>query len=440
MGKMMPKSKGLMLATKLPTTMNDIPDHLLRLIFHRLDSHVFFLRAAAVCTRWRRIASTRGMRYRDWNYHEFSTIMGHYHVVDPSSSSKPRSPQPQRHHRVVFIPASPSIDARHFTLDFLPDGPGNRPWQLVDGYGSLLLLTNQRRSFFPVLDIIVCEPISRRYVRIKPTEDMKYCHCLGVFLNRRCNVTSMSGFSLTCVVYESSMGISDDVCFVTARVYTQEPPGCRRWRSGWTMSHHARSGGIHIRGAAESVHYAGRSRGYIFWGNEDDGSVFAGTEGTQVLSQFHLPENVRGSHHRSTFRFIDDGNDNLVRVVSLIGNDLMVFLKKEHNNGGSDWVLVRRLNLPEATLGLPGYKECFFSRTAKIVTEGKGYVGLTPAEETWLFSVELRTMQVEREHIRNKLAGEVYPYELRLRPRVSVCAFRCKRGRDGPCYNICKCK
>jgi hypothetical protein len=71
----------------------------------------------------------------------------------------------------------------------------------------------------------------------------------------------------------------------------------------------------------------------------------------------------------------------------------MVFLKKEHNNGGSDWVHVRTLDLPEATLGLPGYKECFFSQTAKIVTAGKGYVLLTPAEETWLFSVELETMQ-----------------------------------------------
>jgi hypothetical protein len=105
-------------------------------------------------------------------------------------------------------------------------------------------------------------------------------------------------------------------------------------------------GGIHIRGA-ESAHYAGRSKGYIFWAIEDDGSVLAASEGTEALSHFRLPENVRGSYHRSTFRFIDDGADDLVRVVSLIGDDLRVFVKEEPNNGGSDWVLVRSLHLPE---------------------------------------------------------------------------------------------
>ncbi|PUZ70329.1 hypothetical protein GQ55_2G220000 [Panicum hallii var. hallii] len=198
-------------------------------------------------------------------------------------------------------------------------------------------------------------------------------------------------------------------------------------------------GGIHIRGA-ESAHYAGRSKGYIFWAIEDDGSVLAASEGTEALSHFRLPENVRGSYHRSTFRFIDDGADDLVRVVSLIGDDLRVFVKEEPNNGGSDWVLVRSLHLPEATLGLQWYKESFFSRGAKIVTADKGYVVLAPAEETWLFSIELGTMQVEREHYRNRLAGEVYPYELRLQPKVRVCVLYCKRGRDGPCYDICKCK
>ncbi|RLN34519.1 hypothetical protein C2845_PM03G31620 [Panicum miliaceum] len=422
-------------ATKLPTTVNDVPDHILKLIFRRLDSHVSFLRAAAVCTRWRRIASTRGTKYRDWNHHHFFTILGHYHVVDPSFSP---SPAQRRRRRVVFVPASPSIDARHFTLDFLPSGRGGRPWELVDGCGSLLLVTaNQQRGCFP--DLVVCEPSSRRYIRIKPAEDMRYSHCLGVFFDGRYSVMSMSSFSLTCVVSERAAGIAGGVSFVTARVYTHKPPWCRRWRHGWSTSRHAMPGGIHIRGA-ESAHYAGRSKGYIFWAIEDDGSVFAAREGTGALSHFRLPEN-RGSCHRSTFRFIDDdGADNLVRVVSLIGDDLRVFVQKEHNNGGSDWVLVRSLHLPEATLELQGYKECFFSRTAKIVAAGKGYVVLTQAEETWLFSIELGTMQVEREHIRNRLAGEVYPYELRLQPKVRVCVSYCKRGRDGPCYDFCKCK
>ncbi|KAF8711576.1 hypothetical protein HU200_029025 [Digitaria exilis] len=424
-------------ATKRPTTVNDIPDHLLKLIFRHLGSHVYFLRAAAVCTRWRRIVSTRGIKYRDCNYHDFSTTMGHYHVLDPSLSPA----QAQRHrYRVAFIPSSPSIDAGHLSLDFLPNGPCGRPWRLVDGYGSLLLLATQRRTFLPYL--IVCEPISRRFVKIKPIEeDMKYSHCLGVFLDRGYYVRSISSFSVTCVVHERSMGITNDsLSFVMAKVYTHQPPWCRRLRHGWSSPRRARSGGIHVHGV-ESAHYAGRSKGYIFWTIQDDCSVFSAREGSGELSHFRLPENVRTSHDTSTFRFVDDGgNDGLVRLVSLIGHELRVFLKKEHNNGGSEWVIVRSLNLAEATIGLPGYRESLFSGTVKIVTAGKGYVVLTPAKETWLFSVELGTMQVEREHLRNRHVGEVYPYELRLRPKVRACVFPCKKGREGPCYHICRCK
>ncbi|KAF8661231.1 hypothetical protein HU200_057075 [Digitaria exilis] len=332
----------------------------------------------------------------------------------PSSSSL-SSPAPvpsAPRNRVAFIPSAPSIDAGHFSLDFLPNGPGGRPWRLVDSCGSLLLLATQRRTFLP--DLIVCEPISR--VTINPIEeDMKYSHCLGVFLDRGYYVRSISSFSVN-------------------------PPWNRWQRHGWSSPRRARSVAIHVHGV-ESAHYTGRSKGYIFWGIQDDGSVFAVKEGTGELSHFRLPENIRASHDISTIRFVDDGgSDGLVRLVSLIGHELRVFLKREHNNGGSEWVLVRSLHLAEATIGLPGYKERLFSGTVKIVAAGKGYVALTPAKETWLFSVELGTMQVEREHIRNRLAGEVYPYELRLRPKVRACVFPCKRGRDGLCYQICKCE
>ncbi|WVZ64525.1 hypothetical protein U9M48_014027 [Paspalum notatum var. saurae] len=418
--------------TRPPTTVNDIPDNLLHDVFRRLGSHVAAIRAAAVCTRWRRIASTRVTYHAGSNNNDFSTVLGHYHVVDPSFT-----PGQRRRRRVVFVPASASIDARHFALDFLPSGPGRRPageWELIDGQGSLLLLANRRRrGHFP--DLVVCEPTTRRYVRIQPLENAKYSgHCLGVFLSRHGygGAMGMSNFILTCVLCDHAAGFADGVSVVTARVYIHiyQPPGRSRWKYGWSSPREAGKGALHLRQGADSARFVGRSKGSIFWAIEDDGTVLAVSEGSGALSLFRLPEHVvhGGSHHRSTtFRFVDDVMDNhLVRVLSLTSDELRLFLKQDHGNGGGEWVLVRSLQLGEVTRGLPGYKECFFGgHTPKIVTAGRGYVVLTPAEGTWLFSVELGTMQVEREHSRNRLAGDVYPYELRLPPRVRVCVPQC---------------
>ncbi|KAL6658821.1 hypothetical protein ACP70R_002861 [Stipagrostis hirtigluma subsp. patula] len=425
--------------TKPPTTVNDVPDHLLKLIILRLRSHVSLIRAAAVCTRWRRIASPRN-HPADWHRHDFFTVIGHYHVVDPSLS-----PSPAQRRRPVFVPASPSLDAHYFSLDFLPAGRGGRPWELVDGCGSLLLLAIRRRGFFP--DLVVCEPTTRRYVTIQPVAGMKYSRCLGAFLGQNYNVISMSiDFKVTCVLSERAAGMADDgdgdgVGVVTARVYHRRPPWCTRWRSGWHLPR-TESSALHVRGA-ESAHYAGRAAGMIFWGVEDDGTVFACKENSGEFSHFYLPEHVRASHRRSTFRFVNDGTYAFpakVRVVSLIGDELRVFVERKHDDGSSEWALEKSLRLPEATRGLPGWKECYFGRTTKIVTAGTGFVVVTPAEETWLFSVELGTMRVEREHSRNRLAGEVYPYELRTSPVVRACLVRCRRERTGKCYNICICR
>ncbi|TVU00863.1 hypothetical protein EJB05_53711, partial [Eragrostis curvula] len=411
----------------LSTTAHDIPDRLLHsIIVNHLRCHVSVIRAAAVCNRWRRIASTRGMSYPEWYRHDFSTCIGHYHAADPSFS-------PSRAQRHAFVPVSRTINARHFSLDFLPIGPGGRPWELVNGCGSLLLLAVQRRGFFP--DLVVCEPVSQRYVRIHPIPEMKYFRCLGAFLDYRYNVIAMSSFTVTCVLSDHAAGMDEGVSVVTSRVYNHcappNPP--TRLQNGWNTWQAVARRGIHLRGA-QSAHFAGCAWGSVFFGVEDDGTVFSVEKSSSKFSHFCLPEHVRGSHHRSTFRFVEGArvypNPVMARVVSVFGDELRVFVKRKNNNDGSiNWTHENTLRLPEATRGLPGHKECYFSRTAKIITSSKDYVVLTPVEETWLFSVELRTMQVEREHIRNRVASEVYPYELEMRPKCYPrgCCDRCYR-------------
>ncbi|GJM99084.1 hypothetical protein PR202_ga16150 [Eleusine coracana subsp. coracana] len=162
----------------------------------------------------------------------------------------------------------------------------------------------------------------------------------------------------------------------------------------------------------------------MFWCIEDDGTVFGCEDRWCSFLQFRVPEHVRGlSCHQSMFRFVDDGqyySRRRVLVASLINGELRVFEQHKDNEGRSDWVLKKSLDLQEATRGFPGRKDCYFNHTAKIVTAGNGYIVLTPAEETWLFSVELRTMRVEREHSRNRLPGETYPYVLDTKPVVRL--------------------
>ncbi|KAL6592463.1 hypothetical protein ACP70R_049516 [Stipagrostis hirtigluma subsp. patula] len=148
----------------------------------------------------------------------------------------------------------------------------------------------------------------------------------------------------------------------------------------------------------ESVRFAGRAVGLIFWAIEEDEAVFASSE-------------YNGGR------------------LSVIGEELRVYgeWRLDGHGGDSIWELQRSIYLPEAICGLPGYKQSFFSSTAKIVTAGEGYVVLTPEEETWLFLVELRTMQVEPKHSRNRLVGAVYTYDMWSPPVVRTCVVCCKR-------------
>lgn len=159
---------------------------------------------------------------------------------------------------------------------------------------------------------------------------------------------------------------------------------------------------------------------------------------------------VRGPHNRLNYRFVVDDWEvvypQIVQLACLVGDELRVYVEEEPGHTMEEWELEWSLCLPEATLGLPGRKDSYFGSVAKIVTAADGYIVLSPAEETWLFSVDLMTMKVKREHSRNRIAGEVYPYELHTPPVVNAHVVRCNRvGRGplwrglGPCSHICVC-
>jgi hypothetical protein len=202
--------------------------------------------------------------------------------------------------------------------------------------------------------------------------------------------------------------------------------------------------GVHLRGA--TLHLTGRAACWIFFGNDADAdAVLALDMRYPSACKFMLarvPGSLRGGScgDRSGFRFIDGDNPDDVRLVSVVGGDLKVFLRRD--GSGDAWEPEKNLSLRDATSGMPGRKESYFGgagAAAKIVSAGAGYVVLTPAEETWLFSVELATMEVERKHSRNRYAGEFFPYHLPWPPTLSAHVSYCKRNRKGLCFQICVC-
>jgi hypothetical protein len=164
--------------------------------------------------------------------------------------------------------------------------------------------------------------------------------------------------------------------------------------------------------------FVGRANSSIYWGIEEgDGTkVLVLNETTAEYSMAKFPEEIWGAYvRRKCASWIIGGGDGVMRIVHLAGNDLKVFAQQHScNDDDNKWVLEKELvGLAEATVGLPGREERFFDQGAKIVGANTEYVKLTPmlalGEETWLFSVELDTMRVEREHERNKYKGAGYP-------------------------------
>ncbi|CAL5064933.1 unnamed protein product [Urochloa decumbens] len=346
--------------TRRPTTQEkDVPYHLLVLVMRRLDSHISFLRAAAVCKRWRRVV------YVVLTRPGFIYPFGHYHVPDPSYSPAQHRVHPRpTFHRQLRPLASPSTSSR---------GGAGRGSSSTAAAASSSPTRGAAASY-----------------RTSSSANRSPGGTAGSNLTRTPSTTAASApssprtdFTVICVTYDRSDRMAQDVGPLTVRLYSD------RYRRGW------------------------------------------------------------GWLDKCNFRFVDEVREvvypEIVRLACLIGDELRVYVEEAQGHT-RNWVLKRKLCLPETTLGLPRRKACYFGLIPKLVTAGDGYIVLTPAEETWLFSVELKTMRMEREHSRNRIAGEVYTYELQTSPNVHASVVKCKREGHGPfrrgvgsCSHICVC-
>lgn len=83
------------------------------------------------------------------------------------------------------------------------------------------------RHCFP--DLVVCEPLTRRYRLIPRLEEMKHHRCIGAFLRRDhyhhvCSRMPVPTLKVFVALYEGYAGVSADLGTATAFVF-----GSERW-------------------------------------------------------------------------------------------------------------------------------------------------------------------------------------------------------------------
>ncbi|XP_052168391.1 uncharacterized protein LOC127785002 [Oryza glaberrima] len=416
------------------TTVDDVPDHLLQDILLRLASPTCLVRAAYACKRWRRVVTAAGFLDAFRALHGASRhVAGHYHTVDDAYYRQAAAGGfPDGGTNFVFVPSDELADTdrrRFSSLDFLPECESGYSWELADSRGGLLLLTKMkqrtgdggsqaRRHCFTFPDIVVCEPLTRRHQGIPCPPDLSGYQCLGVFLldgDGDGGGIGMSNFKVICALYDRYLlNYILPLGETLACTFTSGGGG---GSGGWRLPHSTAAGGDVTleRVRLDATSFVGRANGRVYWEIEgdEDGDMLVLDETTAGFSLVTFPENVRESYDKRTFRIIAGGDGVAMRVVRVINNDLKVFAQLD---GDGEWVLEKRVWLPAAARGLPGYDEGYFQEQngeAIVVAASAAYVLLRPpVEDTWLFSVELETMAVERWHERNKYAGVAYPCEL----------------------------
>ncbi|CAL5080923.1 unnamed protein product [Urochloa decumbens] len=323
----------------------------------------------------------------------------------------------------VFVPSSASAsDGLQLSVDFVPPAYEG-PRELVDGRGSLLLLLTEKErrdrlscqccyyvADYMTPDLVVCEPLTRRYQEIPPP-DGDVC-ILGAFLlDGPAAAVGMTNFRVLLVLYEHTL--EDAVSghnghgYPTTSVFT-----CGRTALNGRWHHVRESYDDVCLPRLEEVHLAGRTSDRIYW-SCDDKQVVVLDEHTLEFSNVVLSEHMMNwfEFGRDNLRVVGGGDDGgtSVRIVHLTDNGHNLEVFRQHH-GNNDWVLEMSVQLVEASRGLPGREEDYFDMKTIIIDADEGFVVLSPERKTWLYSVDLETMELKREYGREEYTGPAFPY------------------------------
>ncbi|CAN6348223.1 unnamed protein product [Urochloa humidicola] len=345
-------------------------DDVLLLVLERVDSHVSLIRAAAVCRRWRRAIADAAFLRRYRSLHAPAVAGGYgYYFGGRHSRAGP-----------VFAPSSPSVvDARHFSLDFLPGDAAS--WIVRDSRGSLLLLCRAEIKVFPSFfpDMVVCEPLTRHYRRIHPLADLADCRYFWQFYlidgeaDEAGGRISLSNFRVLCMF----------IChgFMHTAMYTMG--------SSWSEKSIC-----HAAPYLYSTNFLGRAGGSRYFCVEGRTLVDLDcSTGNFTSSALPAIEDLDfdQDQERCNF-FVTELQDDKPHIITMLNNTLKVFKRLD----SGEWALAKSVLLPEVTQRLPGYKPSFFDSDQGMLARGSRLVILSPHfPESWQYSVDLETMEVE---------------------------------------------
>lgn len=221
------------------------------------------------------------------------------------------------------MPSSPpviGVASRFFSLDFLPDyDDGNSwSWELVDSRGGLLLFSKKRKSTgrwaamadargFSFPDLVVCEPLTRRYQGIASAVYFRRHPCLGVFLldgdaadadDTGGGGIGMSNFRVVAALHDRTW--QHDGAVPLACVFTSGSDG------GWRVLQSAAAAAVDLPERFDFINFAGRAGGCLYWGIDgEDGAMLVLDVATMRFSIDMFPETIRASYDKWTFRVIE---------------------------------------------------------------------------------------------------------------------------------------
>ncbi|XP_062204215.1 uncharacterized protein LOC133906358 [Phragmites australis] len=142
-----------------PAAQPALPDELLEDIFLRLGDAADLARASASCTSFRRVISSRLFLRRFRSLHP-PPVLGF--LYSSGGNVGFHAAQPPRR----SAPAGRAFDeAVDFTFSFLPDPSC---WRVGDVRDGRVLLSRYTATCFIFEDLVVCDPLHRRYVHIPP--------------------------------------------------------------------------------------------------------------------------------------------------------------------------------------------------------------------------------------------------------------------------------
>ncbi|CAL4897768.1 unnamed protein product [Urochloa decumbens] len=290
---------------------------------------------------------------------------------------------------IAFVPSPPRppINRGRFALDFLLRGfITTAYWEVSDCHGGLVLL---RDSLSSLTNIIVCDPLTRRYQGIPhPPVEKRLAYTTVTLLDGDDGDISISSFR---VIYRSHQ--APHVCVFSAA-------------DGWRFLKESPADGGRYKYMANMGHFAGRIDGSLYLGFPT-GNVKVLDNASFELFEVDLPIGIDMSKppNRSAFTVVhgvgrDPTSPPTTRIIHVHGEDLEVF-RRVRGGHGSEWVLEHSIpKLSEATRGLLGCRpdQRLEWTEVHVISVGTGIAVLSAGDRTdkkWFFSVDMDTEEMK---------------------------------------------